>query len=95
MTISYTDRMFWLRAGLGVLTGAVAQLLFDTDYPTGILFAVVVYLGSYYLVRHLWGSKLKPGDSRKLITAGLGSYALLFLFFWILLFTLGVHYLTL
>jgi hypothetical protein len=95
MTITYTDRMFWLRVGLGVFMGGVSEALFGTDYPSGILLAVVVYLASYYLVKRLWGAKLKEGDARKLYTAGLGSYALLFLFFWILLFTLGLHSLNL
>jgi hypothetical protein len=95
MTITYTDRIFWLRVSLGFVVGASSQVLFDTDYTSGILLAITVYLASYYLVKQVWGGKLKPEDSRKLITAGLGSYALFFLFFWILLFTLGVHYLRL
>ena len=95
MTISYLDRIFWMRAGFGVTTGAISQLLFDSDYLSGILFAIVVYLGTFYLLRLLWGGKIKPEDQRKLYTSGLGSYILLFLFFWILLFTLGLHYLNL
>jgi hypothetical protein len=93
MTISYTDRIFWLRAALGVLVGAASQLLFDTDYESGILLAVIIYMGSYYLVKNLWGGKMKPGESRKLVTTGMPSYILLFLFFWIFLFTLGLQYL--
>ncbi len=95
MTISYADRIFWMRAGFGVLTGAVSQALFNSDYLSGILFAIVVYVGTFYLARTLWGGKMKPEDQRKVYTAGLGSYILLFLFFWILLFTLGLHYLNL
>lgn len=95
MTISYTDRIFWLRAALGAGVGALSQLLFDNDYQSGILLVIIVYLGSYYLVKQLWGGKMKPEDSRKLITTGMPSYILLFLFVWILLFTLGVHYLRL
>jgi hypothetical protein len=89
------DRIFWLRVAFGFLTGVGSQLLFDKDYTSGILLAIVVYLGSYYLVRGIWGSKIKPEEQRKLYTTGLPSYVLFFLFFWILLFTLGVHYLQL
>ena len=66
MTISYTDRIFWLRAALGVAVGALSQLLFDNDYQSGILLVIIVYLASYYLVKQLWGGKMKPEDSRKL-----------------------------
>jgi ATP/ADP translocase len=93
MTINYADRIFWLRVGFGVGSGALAQLLFDSDYVSGILLAVIVYLVTFYMVKALWGKQMKPEDQRKLYTAGLGSFALLFLFFWIFLFTLGVHYL--
>lgn len=93
MTISYADRIFWLRAAIGVLTGCLSQILFDSDYLSGILLVMLVYFMSFYLIRALWGKKMKPEDQRKLYTSGLGSYVLLFLFFWILLFTLQVHYL--
>ena len=95
MPISVTDRIFWLRSGLGVVTGATAQLLFDTDYQTGILLAILVYVLSYYFVRRFFAPRLKPEEQNKMYTAGLGSYILLFLFFWIFLFTLGLHFLSL
>lgn len=91
MTISYGDRIFWLRVGLGATSGALSDLLFYNDYLSALLFLVVVFLATYYLVKTLWGGKMKPEDQRKLITSGLGSYILLFLFFWIFLFTLQVH----
>lgn len=93
MPISITDRMFWLRVGFGVATGTLTQLLFDDDYQTGILFGIVMYMVTYYIVRRAWGPRLKPEETNKLYTAGLGSYVLLFLFFWIFLFTVGLHFL--
>jgi hypothetical protein len=91
MTITIMDRIFWLRAALGVFTGAISQFLFGTDYQTGILLAITIYLASYYVVKRIWGPKVKPDEMRKLYTAGLPSYVLLFLFFYILLFTVGLH----
>ncbi len=91
MTITYSDRIFWVRVGFGVLTGALSDLLFYSDYASAIAFAVTIYVVTFYLVKTLWGGKMKPEDQRKLYTAGTGSYVLLFLFFWILLFTLQVH----
>lgn len=95
MPISITDRIFWARAGLGVLTGVGAELLFEKDYQTGILFGILVYVLSYYGIRRVWGPKMKPEEINKLYTAGLPSFILLFLFFWIFLFTLGLHFLSL
>jgi len=93
MTLSYPDRIFWIRIGFGIMTGFLSELLFYGDFLNGILLAIIVYFASFYLVRTLWGSKIKPEDQRKLYTAGLGSFVLQFLFFWILLFTLGLQYL--
>ena len=95
MAISKTDKIFWLRVGLGALTGAIADLAFASDYQSAVLFAIIVYLGSYYLVRRLWGSQFKPEEMSKMYTAGIGSFVLLFIFLYIFLFTLGVHYLSL
>jgi len=95
MAISKTDKIFWLRAGLGAVVGILAALLFASDYQTSVLFAIVVYLGSYYLVRRIWGPQFKADEMTKMYTAGIGSYVLLFIFLYILLFTLGVHYLIL
>lgn len=95
MPISTTDRIFWLRVGLGVVTGAGAEFLFGKDYESGILLAIIVYMASYYVVRRVFGPRLKPEEQNKIYTAGLGSFILLFLFFWIFLFTLGLHSLAL
>jgi hypothetical protein len=95
MAISKTDKIFWLRAGLGATAGVISELLFGTDFESGVLLAVIVYLASYYLVRRVWGPQFKADEMTKMYTAGVGSYALLFLFLYILLFTLGVQYLNL
>jgi len=92
MAITNFDKMFWLRAVLGVGVGAASDLIFGSTYEGGILLAILVYIGTYYLFKGVWGEKLAPGDTRKLVTTGMPSFILLFLFFWILLFTLGVQY---
>jgi hypothetical protein len=92
MAINNFDKMFWIRAGLGVAVGAASDLIFGSDYEGGILLAILVYIGTFYLFRGVWGAKIAPTDTRKLVTAGMPSFILLFLFFWILLFTLGVQY---
>jgi hypothetical protein len=95
MAISKTDKIFWLRAGLGATAGVLSELLFGTDFESGVLLALVIYLASYYLVRRVWGSQFKPDELTKMYTAGVGSFALLFIFLYIFLFTVGLHYLSL
>jgi hypothetical protein len=65
------------------------------DYSSGILYALAIFLGSYYFIRLVWGKKFTKEQLGKVYTTGIGTFALLFLFFWILLFTLGVSYLNL
>ena len=95
MAISKTDKIFWLRAGLGATVGVISELLFGNDFESGVLLALVIYLASYYLVRRVWGSQFKPDELTKMYTAGVGSFALLFIFLYIFLFTVGLHYLSL
>jgi hypothetical protein len=95
LQLTTLDKIFWIRVTLGVVVGASSQLLFSSDYSSGVLLATVVFLGSYYLVRYLWGKQFKKEEQVKLYTTGLGSYVMLLIFFWILLFTLGVSYLAL
>lgn len=95
LAISKTDKIFWLRVGLGGVAGVLSDLLFGTDYASAVLFAIIVYLGSYYLVRRVWGGQFRPDEMTKMYTAGIGSFVLLFLFLYIFLFTYGIHYLNL
>ncbi len=63
------------------------------DYSTGILVWVGLYLLSFYLIKWTYGKKLDKDEQRKIVTTGIGSFILLFIFTWVILFTLGVSYL--
>ncbi len=107
------DKIFWFRVGLGVVGGALSELLtgckvilsgtaagtcvggLAPDYSTGILVGLFIFLGSYYLLKLTIGKKFAKADQGKIYTTGLGSYALLFIFTWVLLYTLGVTFLNL
>jgi hypothetical protein len=112
LSFTVIDKIFWLRAGLGVVGGALAELLtgckvlapmpktggvcvggLSPDYSTGILIALLLYLGTFYALKWTVGRKFSKEEERKLYTTGVGSFALLFIFSWVLLFTLGVAYL--
>lgn len=85
------DKIFWFRSGLGAVTGIAAQSLFGPDYYNGVVLGLLIYLVSYYLARFVWGRNVTRQEMAKLYTSGLGTFVMLFLFFWLLLFTLGVH----
>jgi hypothetical protein len=65
------------------------------DYSTGILLGLFVYLATFYVLKWTVGKNFEKDQQRKIYTTGVGSYALLFIFSWVLLFTLGITYLNL
>lgn len=86
--MSPLDLVFWLRAALGVIAGWLSGLLgfvsANPDAARGAVLAVVVYTISYYVSRYLIKVNLPRKQMHKLITTGLGSFIMLFLFTWIL-----------
>jgi hypothetical protein len=82
------DKLYWLRVGLGVLAGVLAEFVFGVDYSNGLLLGIIFYLASYYLARYLWFKELAKDYIGKMYSTGIGGYVFLFLFTWILLFTL-------
>lgn len=85
------DKIFWLRSGLGAVTGILAQYLFGSDYYNGVVLGLLVYLLSYYFARFVWGKTVTKQEMAKLYTSGIGTFVMLYLFFWLLLFTVGLH----
>jgi len=83
------DKLYWTRIGLGVVGGLAAYRVFGLDYVNGLLVGVIFYLASYYLARYLWFKDLKREDLGKIYSTGIGGYVMVFLFTWILLFTLA------
>jgi hypothetical protein len=114
LSLSLLDKIYWLRAGLGVVGGVSSELLtgckvlvppsasggacvngLSPDYSTGILLGLFLYIATFYLLRWSVGKGFDKDMQRKLYTTGVGSYLMLFVFSWVLLFTLGVTYLNL
>jgi hypothetical protein len=83
------DKLYWLRIGLGVFAGLLAEVITGSDFLNGVSLAILVYLVSYYLARFGWYRTLDRQFQGKIYTTGLGVYAGMFLFTWILLFTLA------
>lgn len=63
---------------------------FHIDYTDGILMGILGYLTSYYIARYAWFRKLEQQNASKLYTTGIGAYTMLFIFSWLLLFTISL-----
>jgi len=88
------DKLFWIRIGLAAIAGMAATFLFE---PVGgeerrwasIGFMIIVFIASTIIGK---GMKigLPSSDRKKIVTTGIGSYVFIYLFMWILSYTL-VH----
>ncbi len=67
----------------------------NPDYSTGILLGLFLYIATFYVLKWTVGKGFEKDQQRKLYTTGVGSFLMLFVFCWVLLFTLGVTYLNL
>jgi hypothetical protein len=82
------DKLYWSRLGLAALAGFLAEVIVGTDYASGISLGILFYLISYYGARFTWYKGLPREGQGKIYTTGIGGYLLVFLFTWILFFTL-------
>ncbi|HKW04129.1 MAG TPA: hypothetical protein VJN71_02405, partial [Nitrososphaerales archaeon] len=83
----------WMRVGLGALAGVAAGMIgfvstsppnVDPNAYYGFYVAFLVYIASYYIARYPFGLGIMQKDRTKMITQGIGSYIMMFLFFWII-----------
>ena len=84
--------MYWLRIGLGAFAGVSAAWVSGLDKPemfwSGITVAMGFYLISFYVARYALYRRSGRENFSKLYTTGIGGFIMLFLFAWVLLFTL-------
>ena len=88
------DKLFWIRIGLAAIAGVAATFLFESVEGeerrwASIGFMIIVFIASAVIGK---GMKigLPPSDRKKIVTTGIGSYVFIYLFMWILSYTL-VH----
>jgi len=81
------DKLYWLRAGFAAVGGLLAALLVGPDYFGGVSLGILMYLVSYYLPLMTWYKGQPREVQGKVYTTGVGTFVLVFLFSWILLFT--------
>ena len=93
ITKKRTDMLFWMRFCFAIIGGAIATFLFeeiDGDEErrwTSIIFMIVLFIITCFIAK---GMKINfpKADRKKLVTTGMGSFIFLYLFAWIMTYTL-------
>ncbi|MBI5697845.1 MAG: hypothetical protein HZC29_05040 [Thaumarchaeota archaeon] len=88
------DKLFWIRVGIAALGGVAATFLFEPIEGEERRWASIGFMIILFIVSAIIGKGMKIGlphsDRKKIVTTGIGSYVFLYLFMWILSYTL-VH----
>ena len=88
------DKLFWLRVGFAVIAGTLATFLFESIQGeerrwASIVFMIIVFIVTVFIAKSM-KIQLPSSDRKKIVTQGIGSYIFLYLFVWILTYTI-VH----
>ena len=93
ITKKRTDKLFWMRIGFAIIGGIAATFLFegieDSEEHrwTSIMFMIVLFIVTCVIAK-MMRINFSRADRKKLVTTGIGSYIFLYLFAWIMSFTL-------
>ena len=93
ITKKRTNILFWLRFAFAMIGGAIATFLFEGIEDSeerrwsSIIFMIVLFIITCFIAK---GMKINfpKSDRKKLVTTGMGSYVFLYLFAWIMTYTL-------
>jgi len=93
LTKKRTNTLFWMRIAFALIGGAIATFAFDSIEDseekrwTSIIFMIGLFVATCVIAK---GMKINfsRADRKKLVTTGIGSYIFLYLFAWILSYTL-------
>jgi hypothetical protein len=89
------DRLFWIRIGLAAIGGTIATFLFEPIEGEERRWASIVFMIVIFVMSAVIGKGMKiglpPSDRKKLVTTGIGTYVFVYLFMWILSYTLVHH----
>lgn len=88
------NKLFWLRVGLAVLAGTAATFIFEDIEGedrrwASIAFMIIIFAGTIVVAKGM-KMQLPSSDRKKIVTQGIGSYVFLYLFTWIVTYTI-VH----
>ena len=90
----------WGRAGLGAIAGVLSGFLNFTSHPGalnqnayyGAYLAILIYILTYYWAKYGLLNGIDPKNKNKLITQGIGTFVMVFLFTWVVYNTGVVMY---
>jgi len=93
ITKKRTNMLFWLRFGFAIIGGAIATFLFEQIDGneerrwSSIIFMIVLFIITCFIAK---GMKINfpKADRKKLVTTGMGSFVFLYLFAWVMTYTL-------
>ncbi len=88
------DKLFYLRVGFAVIAGTLATFLFEDIQGeerrwASIVFMIIVFIATIFIAKSM-RIQLPSSDRKKIVMQGIGSYIFLYLFVWILTYTI-VH----
>ena len=86
------NKLFWMRVILAVIAGTAATFIFEDIEGedrrwSSIGFMIIVFFGTIIVAKRM-KMQLPSSDRKKLVTQGIGSYIFLYLFTWIVTYTL-------
>ena len=87
------DKLFYLRVGFAVIAGTLATFLFENIQGeerrwASIVFMIIVFIVTIFIAKSM-NMQLPSSDKKKIVTQGIGSYIFLYLFVWILTYTIA------
>ena len=90
-TKKLTDRLFWMRIVFSIVGGVIATYAFEdiADVEekrwTSIGFMIMLFIATAIIAKS-W--RIRIANRKKYVTTGIGSFVFLYLFFWIMSYTL-------
>jgi hypothetical protein len=86
------NKLFWLRIGLAIIAGSAATFIFDDIEGeerrwASIGFMIIIFFATIIVAKGM-KMQLPSSDRKKIVTQAIGSYVFLYLFSWIVTYTL-------
>ena len=86
------NKLFWMRVALAIIAGTAATFIFEDIEGedrrwASIGFMIIVFFGTIIVAKGM-KMQLPSSDRKKLVTQAIGSYIFLYLFTWIVTYTL-------
>ncbi len=89
------NKLFWMRVALAIIAGTAATFIFEDIEGeerrwSSIGFMIILFFVTIMVAKGM-KMQLPRSDRKKLVTQGIGSYIFMYLFTWILTYTLVTY----